>query len=92
MKFIIEKKWFERYIEYLRSQTSVPPGPVNNEELVLEGNKLNLNLKPGEDYLFVTSEIWQFISQLYGASPSIVEIEEERKYQEEEEIPEKMRS
>jgi len=67
LNYFIDEDWIDTYLQYLNGNRLTPPRAIDNKKLK---ELLENRLYHGECYSF-NEIIWNFLSNLYGASPEI---------------------
>ncbi|XP_066601435.1 ubiquitin carboxyl-terminal hydrolase 20 [Prorops nasuta] len=69
--YAIAMVWFRQWQSFVRGKETQPPGPIENNSIVVNKNGQNI-LKVGSDYGQIPEELWQFFLSTYGGGPEIM--------------------
>ena len=71
--YIIESKWVESWLKYVKDDKTTPPEMINNKFLdeMLVVNDNSLRLCKEKDYYTIGKELWEFFISIYGGGPTI---------------------
>lgn len=63
--------WLRQWQSFVRSKETQPPGPIDNNSIVVNKNGQNI-LKVGSDYGQIPEELWHFFLNTYGGGPELM--------------------
>ncbi len=72
--YVVSTVWHTEWLDFATKQTTVHPGPIDNERL-LDPNNRNIaakGLKHKKDFRPISKAVWEYLFKLYGGGPVIL--------------------
>ncbi|MES1922848.1 Ubiquitin carboxyl-terminal hydrolase 20 [Bonamia ostreae] len=70
--YVVSESWMRAWRCFVNDETNLVPGPIFNEHLLGTDKKMNLDLKIEKDYRVLSKEVWDYLLEIYGGGPEIV--------------------
>ncbi|BFZ20469.1 hypothetical protein BsWGS_23508 [Bradybaena similaris] len=69
--YAISMAWFKEWEAFVREKTDIPPGPVENNRIVVYKNG-QPTLRQASDYGQLSKDMWLFLHRIYGGGPELI--------------------
>jgi hypothetical protein len=72
--YVVSTVWHTEWLDFATKQTTVHPGPIDNDRL-LDPNNKNIaakGLKHKKDFRPISKAVWEYLFKLYGGGPVIL--------------------
>eukprot|EP00698_Gefionella_okellyi_P011731 TRINITY_DN3117_c0_g1_i1.p1 TRINITY_DN3117_c0_g1~~TRINITY_DN3117_c0_g1_i1.p1 ORF type:complete len:938 (+),score=163.09 TRINITY_DN3117_c0_g1_i1:63-2876(+) len=64
--FIVNKPWYDTFLEYINEKRTVPPTAINNAQLLDEDGRLKSTYLLGYEFVVVNKAQWDYLKEWYG--------------------------
>ncbi|CAG5125310.1 unnamed protein product, partial [Candidula unifasciata] len=69
--YAISMAWFKEWEAFVREKTDIPPGPIENNRIVVYKNG-QPTLRQASDYGQLSRDMWLFLHRTYGGGPELI--------------------